>query len=321
MDAGERRVTAPAAPAAVAAATEGRALLLANPRSRSGGDPDTLAGLLREAGLDLLCPDLPRPGGTAALIRAHAAEVDRVVLAGGDGTMNAAAPALLETGLPFAIIPLGTGNDLARTLGIPEDPAEAARIAASGRLREIDVGLANDVPFFNVASVGFGVDLTRALTGDAKRRWGKLGYAVAGVRVLARMRPFSAAIRCGDTVVRSRTVHVAVGNGRHYGGGMTVGERSEIDDGKLDVFSLEVGGVWSLLRLLPSLRRGDHGRWQEVLTVEGSEVEIRTRRRRSVNTDGEITTRTPVVFRVLHRAVRVHVPEPEAVSGAAPPPG
>ena len=308
MDAGRRRLSGAVGP---------RALLLANPRSRSGGDPDTVAGLLRDAGLDPLCPPVDGPG-TAELIRAHAHEVDRVVLAGGDGTMNAAAPALLETGLPFAVIPLGTGNDLARTLGIPEDPAEAARVAAGDRLRAIDVGMANDVPFFNVASVGFGVDLTRALTRDAKRRWGKLGYAVAALRVLARMRPFSAAIRCGDEVVRSRTVHVAVGNGRHFGGGMTVSERSRIDDGTLDVFSLEVGGVWGLVRLLPALRRGDHGRWHEVRTGEGEEIEIRTRRRRAVNTDGEITTRTPVVIRVLPRAVRVFVPAPE-VSAAAPP--
>jgi YegS/Rv2252/BmrU family lipid kinase len=298
-----------------------RALLLANPKSRSGGDAGTVAGVLREAGLDPLCPPLDGRG-TAELIRAHASAVDRVVLAGGDGTMNAAAPALLETGLPFAIIPLGTGNDLARTLGVPEDPAEAARVAAEGRVRAIDVGLANDVPFFNVASIGFGVDLTRALTRDAKRRWGKLGYAAAALRVLARMRPFSAAIRCGDEVVRSRTVHVAVGNGRHFGGGMTVSERSRIDDGTLDVFSLEVGGVWGLLRLLPALRRGDHGRWQEVRTAEGQEIEIRTRRRRSVNTDGEITTRTPVVFRVLRGAAQVYVPAaaPE-VSAETPPPG
>jgi diacylglycerol kinase (ATP) len=304
----ERRLTVDLSPP--------RALLLANPKSRSGGDPDTVAGLLREAGLDPLCPAMD-DRDTAALIRAHAGKVDRVVLAGGDGTMNAAAPALLETGLPFAIIPLGTGNDLARTLGIPEDPAAAARVAAEGRLRAIDVGVANDVPFFNVASIGFGVDLTHALTRDAKQRWGKLGYAVAAVRVLARMRPFSAAIRCGDQVVRSRTVHVAVGNGRHYGGGMTVSERSRIDDGTLDVFSLEVGSVWGLLRLLPALRRGDHGRWHEVRTAEGEEVEIRTRRRRAVNTDGEITTRTPVVFRVLHQAARVFVPASEV---SAPPP-
>jgi YegS/Rv2252/BmrU family lipid kinase len=295
-----------------------RALLLANPKSRSGGDPDTVAGLLRDAGLEPLCPAM-EGRDTAALIRAHAGQVDRVVLAGGDGTANAAASALLETGLPFAMIPLGTGNDLARTLGIPEDPAAAARVAAAGRLRAIDVGVANDVPFFNVASIGFGVDLTHALTRDAKRRWGKLGYAVAAIRVLARMRPFSAAIRCGDHVVRSRTIHVAVGNGRHYGGGMTVSERSSIDDGTLDVFSLEVGGVWGLLRLLPALRRGDHGRWHEVRTAEGEEVEIRTRRPRAVNTDGEITTRTPVVFRVLHHAARVFVPASEV--NAPPPPG
>ena len=175
--------------------------------------------------------------------------------------------------------------------------------------------------------MGLSVGMTRELTRDVKQRWGKLGYAAAGLRVLARLRPFSATIRCGDEVVRSRTVHVAVGNGRHYGGGMTVGERSEIDDGKLDVFSLEVGSVWKLLFLLPSLRRGDHGRWQEVLTAAGQEVEIRTRRGRAVNTDGEITTRTPVVFRVLPAALRVYAPAPfpgaelDEVSPAAPPPG
>ena len=158
-----------------------RALLIANPKSRSGGDPDTVAGLLRDAGLDPLCPAMDS-ADAATLIRAHTGKIDRVVLAGGDGTVNAAAPALLETRLPFAIIPLGTGNDLARTLGIPEEPAAAARVAAEGRLRAIDVGLANDVPFFNVASIGFGVDLTHALTRDAKRRWGKLGYAVAAMR-------------------------------------------------------------------------------------------------------------------------------------------
>ncbi|MBX6745183.1 MAG: lipid kinase [Acetobacteraceae bacterium] len=285
-----------------------RCLLVANPRSRRGSDPARIRDLLRDAGLDPILPD-DADGRPAALIRAHAAAVDRVVLAGGDGTMNAAAPALLETGLPIGIIPLGTANDLARTLAIPDDPAEAARVAADGRLHAIDLGLANDVPFFNVASIGFGVDLTRALTRDSKRRWGKLGYAAAALRVLARLQPFDAEIRCGGEAVRSRTVHVAVGNGRHYGGGMTVDERARIDDGKLSVFSLEVESLWRLALLLPSLRRGDPGRWREVWTAEGREVEIRTRHRRSVNTDGEITTHTPVRFRLLRRAVRVFVPE------------
>jgi diacylglycerol kinase family enzyme len=112
-------------------------------------------------------------------------------------------------------------------------------------------------------------------------------------------------------------VHVAVGNGRHYGGGMTVREDARIDDGQLHVFSLEVSSVWRLLRLLPALRRGDHGSWHEVMTAEGQEVEVRTRRRRSVNTDGEITTRTPVRIRILHGALRVFVPEAAAAAEVA----
>jgi diacylglycerol kinase family enzyme len=177
-----------------------------------------------------------------------------------------------------------------------------------GRLRRIDIGLVNDVPFFNVASIGFGVDLTRALTRDSKRRWGVFGYVLAAARALRRLRPFTAWIRHGDTVTVCRTVHVAVGNGRHYGGGMTVAEHARIDDNRLDVFSLEVSGVWGLLKLLPALRSGRHRHWTEIRTLAGEELEIRTRQPRSVNTDGEITTRTPAAFRVLPGAIAVFTP-------------
>ena len=295
----ERRLTVDLSPP--------RALLLANPKSRSGGDPDTVAGLLREAGLDPLCPAMD-DRDTAALIRAHAGKVDRVVLAGGDGTMNAAAPALLETGLPFAIIPLGTGNDLARTLGVPEDPAEAARVAAEGRLRAIDVALANDVPFFNVASIGFGVELTRALTRDAKRRWGKLGYAVAAARVLARMRPFSATIRCGDEVVRSRTIHVAVGNGRHYGGGLTVSPGASIDDHVLDVYAVTQGRLREHVSIARLLRTGHLVEHERVHHLTARRIRLVTDEPLDVNLDGEVAATTPATFEVDRNALHVVVP-------------
>jgi YegS/Rv2252/BmrU family lipid kinase len=217
---------------------------------------------------------------------------------------------LLETKMPLLIIPAGTANDLVRTLNIPPAPEAAARLLLAGRLRRIDIGLVNDVPFFNVASIGFGVDLTRALTRDSKRRWGVLGYMLAALRALRRLRPFTAWIRHGDTTTISRTVHVAVGNGRHYGGGMTVAEQARIDDNRLDVFSLEVSGLWGLLKLLPALRSGRHRHWTEIRTLADEELEIRTRRPRSVNTDGEITTRTPATFRLLPGAVTVFTPKP-----------
>lgn len=286
-----------------------RALLLVNHHSRRGRDNAAeVFSMLAEAGLHPLVP--PGDADTAEAIRRHAAEVDRVVVGGGDGSLNAAVPALLESRLPLGVIPLGTGNDFARTLGIPLDLRQAAAVIAAGHSVPVDVGEANGHPFLNVASIGFGVDLTRALTRDAKRRWGKLGYAVAGLRALSRLQPFTAEIEHGGQVQVSRTVHLAIGNGRHYGGGMVVDEHARLDDAKLHAFSLEVDHWWHLLRLLPALRAGTHHHWAEVRTLAGEEVTVRTRRPRSVNTDGEITTRTPVTVRVRPGALRVFVPPP-----------
>ena len=245
---------------------------------------------------------------SSAPIRAAKGAVDCVVLGGGDGTLNTALPGLLDTGLPLGVIPLGTANDFARTLTLPLDVTQAVQVIAAGHRKPIDIGQVNGIPFLNVASVGFGVDLTRALTGDSKRRWGRLGYLVAAFRVLRRMRPFHATITVGETVHRCKTVHLAVGNGRHYGGGMTVSEDAAIDDNRLDVYSLEVPGALALLKILPSLRIGSHGRWAEVQTMAGQDVLVETRHPRSVNADGEIVTRTPAKFQVLPRALQVYVP-------------
>ena len=259
--------------------------------------------------MPIIARDCERASDLSALISATKGEIESMIIGGGDGTLNAALPGLLETGLPLGIIPLGTANDLARTLGIPTDLAAAARIIACGKVQPVDVGEVNGHPFFNVASIGFGVDLTRALTRDSKRRFGTIGYAIAALRAVSRLRPFRAEIMHGHTIHLSRTIHVAVGNGRHYGGGMTVSEHARIDDGCLHVYSLEVDSLWRLLRLLPALRSGRHDAWKEIRTLEGEEIEVRTPRRpRSVNTDGEIVTRTPAHFRVRGHAISVFIP-------------
>ena len=285
-------------------------LLIVNVHSRRGaGAAETVPGVLKSAGVRTVVRNSERASDLPGLIRAASGEVQSVIIGGGDGTLNAALPGLLETNLPLGIIPLGTANDLARTLGIPADIAAAARIIAEGQLQRVDIGEVNGHPFFNVASIGFGVDLTRALTRDSKRRFGNLGYAIAALRALSRLRPFRAEITHGPTVHVSRTVHVAVGNGRHYGGGMTVAENARIDDGRLRIYSLEADLLWRLLRLLPALRSGRHDVWEEIRTLDAEEVEIRTPRRpRSVNADGEIVTRTPAHFRVRSAAISIFVP-------------
>ena len=286
-----------------------RALLIVNAHSRSGRDnADRAEALLEAAGLRVRRGDTHAREDVSRRIVELAHEIDLVVVGGGDGTINAAAPGIVATRLPLGILPLGTANDLARTMGVPLDLEGAVGVVAGGRTRTIDLGEVNGHPYFNVASLGFGVDLTHALTSDAKRRWGPLGYAVAGLRVLRRLQPFHVEIEMGGARTRSRTVHLAVGNGRHYGGGMTVSEDAAIDDGRLDVYSLEVTSVLKLLMLLPALRSGRTQDWTEIRTLAGQEIRVSTRRHRSVNADGEIVTRTPATFKVLTGAATLFVP-------------
>ena len=286
-----------------------RALLVINENSRQGQDGGHAAvEVLERSGLHLTREDCSGPESLADTIRRAAKTVDLVVLGGGDGTLSSAAPALLETGLPLGILPLGTANDLARTLGIPLDPATAAQVIVDGKLRRIDLGEVNGTPFFNVASMGLSVGMTRELTHDVKQRWGTLGYAVATARALWHMRPFSAAIRVGDEVHKVRTLQISIGNGRYYGGGMAVEEGAEIDDGRLDLYSMEFDRLWKLALVYPAFRKGRHGMWKEVRTMRCREAEIRTGRPRKINTDGEITTETPARFRILPKAVSVFAP-------------
>jgi YegS/Rv2252/BmrU family lipid kinase len=291
-----------------------RALLLVNRKARSGASAiDGAIGVLERHGIVASEQACDGSAAMGAAIRSGRDRYDLVIVGGGDGTLNCAAPAIVETGLPLGILPLGTANDLARTLGIAPDPVAAAEIIGAGQMREIDIGQVNDRLFFNVASIGFSAELARELTAEAKRRWGTLGYAMASARLLMRTRPFTAFIEHDGQTVKVKTVQVSIGNGRHYGGGLTVDTDAEPDDGRFHVYSLEIGHWWQLVALAPYLKRGTQGTWRDVRAFTTSSLTIKTRRARSVNTDGELTTATPATFKLLRRAVRVFAPETKDV--------
>jgi diacylglycerol kinase (ATP) len=310
VTAGDEKVLVATAPPSRPPVATRRLLVIINRGSRSGG---TAAGVavsrLSGAGYDLVISAPHSPREVAPWIEAHADGAHAVVIAGGDGSLNAAAPALVKTGLPLGIIPAGTANDLARTLGLPEDMEAAADVIAAGHRRNIDLGDVNGHPFFNVASLGLSADLARQLTKETKRRFGRLGYAITALKVLTNARPFRAMIVSSDGAVRVKTLQIAVGNGRYYGGGMAVEHSAEIDDSHLDLYSLEIGRVWKLLAMAYDFRKGRHGLWQEVRASRDTAFEIRTRRPRPINADGELVTFTPARFNVLPRAVTVFVPE------------
>jgi len=285
-----------------------RALLIVNPRARRGSTSiDAVKTVLTDAGIELEEASTGPSENASELISRRADHVDLAIIGGGDGTLNAAAAGLVYTGLPLGVLPLGTANDFARTLGLPLDPVKAAETIAAGGEQPVDLGEVNGHLFFNVASIGFSAELAGELTEHAKKRWGTLGYAIVAARILMRSRLFTAHVDHDGTTEEIRSMQISVGNGRHYGGGMTVEESATADDGWLDLYSLEVDHWWRLLRLLPSLRAGTHGQWDDVRAFKTTEVTIRTSRPRPVNTDGELSTWTPARFRIRPKAVKVFV--------------
>lgn len=287
-----------------------RALLLINPGSRRGRDDRQAAEtLLAEGGLELVHGDVSDPARYADVIRGKRDSVDLVIVGGGDGSINLALPGVLGGDLPLGILPLGTANNLARNLGIPVDLEAAARIVLAASEQLIDVADVNGSYFLNVSGLGLSTEINRRIPKDLKRRWGILAYVIFAYKVARRMRPFHAEIAYDDEPPRRvRTLQITVCNGRHYGAGMKISAGATIDDGRLELCSTEIDAWWKALRLIPSMMRGTPERQDALRWLSATRVEIRTRRSLRVDADGELVTRTPVVYRIHPRRLRIFAP-------------
>ena len=286
-----------------------RALLLVNKKSRRGQvNYDHVRMQLTDGGLDLIEPEAPGDE-PSKLILQHAPHVDMIILGGGDGTINRSLKSLLKVQLPLGILPLGTANDLARTLQLPTDLRAACEVILEGHRKSIDVGWVNDRPFLNVASIGVSESVTRRLSQGAKSRWGVLAYIWAAMGAMLHCRPFTVEIISSAGRRTTKTWQVAVGNGRNYGGGLTIHTDAKINDGRLDLYSLEIERSWHILPLIPALWRGALDPVPTVFTMHDTELEIRpVHRSRRITADGELLGHTPAIFRLEPKALSVFVP-------------
>ncbi|PPS40405.1 lipid kinase [Chroococcidiopsis sp. TS-821] len=284
-----------------------RALLLVNRHARQGRNLTYAIAQLENLGIELI-PEITEDARyLPEIIRSYQNKVDLAIVGGGDGTLNAVVDSLVNSQLPLGILPLGTANDLARTLGI-SNLAIACQVIARGNVQYIDLGWVNGKYFFNVASLGLSVQITQKLTKEAKRRWGVLAYAITAIEAMWQAHPFYAEIRRNGQTIRVKTVQIAVGNGRYYGGGMAIVHDAKINDQRLDVYSLEIQHWWQILTLFPALRSGKYTTLSGVRAFHGQEIEVYTRKPLPINTDGEITTYTPAHFRVIPHALAVLTP-------------
>ncbi len=295
--------------------SKGRVLVVLNQAARSGSAPaGYILEYLRLTGFTgEMCWVRKGEHPKEAVERHPLDGVDGFLIGGGDGTLNAMIPVLRSTQKPFGILPLGTANDLARSLGIPLTLEGALESFVKGVCLPLDVGLINNRhAFFNVASIGMSAVLAQELSSEVKSRLGVFGYVMTACKILRRARPFTAWMTMDGKTKQVKTLQISIGNGRHHGGGMTVDEEATPMDGVFHVYSLNISHWSQVFKLLPGLRRGTQKSYKDIETHTVRYLTLQTKRPRWINTDGELCIKTPAHFCVVPKAVmvRVHIKMP-----------
>ena len=292
------------------------AALIVNARSRTGEQAfDRASSLLSSLGVTIgTSYALSDPSRLSETVRGAVLEgYDPIILGGGDGSVSSTVDFLAHHDSTMGLLPLGTANDFARTLEIPSDFEEACETIARGKVVDIDLGLAGDNYYVNVASVGLGVEATRSLSPQLKKRIGPLAYPVAAIKSFFKHEPFSARLTFPDgdheTVEYERLLQVAVGNGRFYGGGMVVAPDAGIDDRELDVYVIKLGRRRDLLGVIRYMKSGDFVKSEGVDHFVTRSVCLETEPELSINVDGELVARTPEEFSIASNALHVIVPK------------
>lgn len=258
------------------AGVPGRTLLIVNPRSRNGATGRRADSLIRRLGSALGPLEVERTRGPRDAERiareAVRAGTDRLIVAGGDGTLSEVATGLLSAGLggyaTIVALPLGTGGDFLRTLGVPRELDRAIECLREGKLRPLDAGRATFVDragrpahahFVNVASFGVSGRVVELVNRSPRALGGRASFLLGALRAIARHRSAPVRIRVdGRLVHEGPLVLAAAANGRFFGAGMCIAPEARTDDGLFDVVAVRAMGRARLLRKLPLIYRGAH---------------------------------------------------------------
>jgi diacylglycerol kinase (ATP) len=265
-----------------------------------------------------------KSGDTVAMARAASQDsVDLVIVAGGDGTVNEAANGLVGTQTALAVLPVGTGNLLAKQLSLPTytltNPLrlhEAANALLEGTIRPIDVGRVNDRYFLCWAGIGLDAQVTSELEPRPRhtKHLGMLPYAIATILVARDFQGVRTHVYLDGRVVRGRTLLILASNIQQYGGLLHVSREARIDDGLLDVFVFKgLGFPYAMRHIFKMLSRRCL-QDPRIVHRQARQIRVLTEWAVPVQVDGDPIGTTPVTLSVVPRALRILVP-PSAPPG------
>jgi diacylglycerol kinase (ATP) len=292
--------------------------LIVNPAAGSDSGSELLSLINRRlrSWIGMLDIAMTTGEGDAVALARQAAEdgCEQLFVAGGDGTLNealngvASVPHGLDA-VTFGVIPLGTGNDFATALGIPDDVEGALQALRDGVVTPVDVGCLNDRRFVNVSAGGFLAEVSTAASERLKTLTGRLAYLIGGAQVLLEYEPVPARVRVDGADRDWISLHAfAVCNSRLVGGGRLIAPDALIDDGWLDVCLIQAMPTIDFIALLTSVSGGAHVHDERVAYFRARDVQFELGRATAVNTDGQVLEATRCDYRVLPRAARFRAP-------------
>jgi YegS/Rv2252/BmrU family lipid kinase len=260
-----------------------------------------------------------RAGHATDLAREAARQFEVVVGCGGDGTVGDVVRGIVQAGdvqpqdrapitTTLGLLPLGTGNDVARNLGIPLDVYQACDILRSGRTRTIDLGKANGMAFINNAGTGFDAAVMRAMNTSLKFISGPPAFFLAILKTLPTFHPFALTISHDDTAARTfDAMMIAVLNGPVFGGGMRAAPDAQLDDGRLDVIIVRAVSKLRLLPVIAKLQAGGRLEHPAIERFQASRLRLETTPPQPINIDGDVHPAGPLAIDVMSPGIRVLV--------------
>ena len=249
------------------------------------------------------------PGDGATFAReAIDAGADTIVACGGDGTINEVLNGLEGTRVALGIIPVGTANDFARQVGIPDDPNAAMDIVLRRKAVVIDTASMNGRRFLNVSSGGVGAEATAETPADAKASLGPVAYFISGLRKLAGLEPRRAIFEAPSVRIDEDFLLFAVGNARATGGGTLVTPRASVRDGLLDVCIVSAMPRKEFAKLVVRVKRGEHLEMDGVRYLQVPWFRVTTSEPTIVNLDGEPMELRQASYQVRPRDLLIHLP-------------
>lgn len=266
-------------------------------------------GHLRTRGARVDCEPSTGPEDLVRIAaEASASPYDRIVVCGGDGTLNLAVREFDLARGTLALIPTGSGDDFARVTGVPRDIRRACDNVLDGAVREIDVALANGLRYLGVAGLGFDSEVAEYANRNVRFLRGSFVYLYAILRVLPKFTPRHVVLRTENGTREEQIMFAAVGNTRQYGGGIRITPAAILDDGMLDLCLVHRTTRAQLLKTLPRAYVGAHVTSPFVETARGRQFHFASEVSMAVYADGEPLTRTPVSFGLAPQRLKFVVP-------------